>query len=297
MRIAFIGKFARLYDEEYIARSFEALGHEVMRLPNEVALRALFERIDEWKPDICLFTKFEPSEGGNVFLNGLRDRGIKSICWLFDLYWGYPREHMVHAASYFRADYVVTTDDGHAAEWAKYRINHVCVRQGIYKPEAVVMDAIPEGDIVFVGADNALNAERTKITKALEKRYEGRFVWYGKRNTHEIRGMDLNILYAKFKVVVGDSVWSPYYWSNRVVETLGRGGNLIHVDVPGIHEEYPDLTLYERGNLEALFSRIDYFLAGHDKERKEIIKKNHALVSQRYTMEDKCAELLVKTAA
>lgn len=292
-RIAFIGKFQRLYDEEYIARSLEDIGCEVLRLPNEISMRALFDRIDEWKPDICLFTKFEPSEGGHNFLRGLRERGIKSVCWLFDLYIGYPRENLVYEASYFRADLVVTTDGGHDSIWSQHRINHVCVRQGIYKPEAILMDAEARDEIAFVGNDNPLNRDRVKITKLLEKTYGDRFKWYGKRNTHELRGMDLNVLFAQTKIIVGDSVWSPYYWSNRVVETLGRGGFLIHVDVPGIKEEYPDLVTYPRGDSEALLKTIEYYMQ-HEEERRSIVKKNFDRVVSSFTMEDKCRAVLEK---
>lgn len=291
MRIAFIGKFQRLYDEEYIARSFEALGHDVLRLPNEIAMRGLFDRIDEFKPDICLYTKFEPVEGGGIFLEGLRSRGVKAVCWLFDLYFGYPRENLVYEASYFRADVVATTDGGHDDMWLKHRINHMLVRQGIYKPEAVLMQGVPEDTIVFVGADNALNEARVYMTTRVRNHYGDRFKWYGRKNTHELRGTDLNVLYAGNKIVVGDSVWSPNYWSNRVVETLGRGGFLIHVDVPGLKQEYPDIVTYERGNFDDLREKIDYYTE-HEDERKSIVERNFNLVRSSYTMEHKCRDLL-----
>lgn len=292
-RIAFIGKFQRLHDEEYIARSFESLGHTVFRFPPEVSLRSLFNKIDEEKIDVCLFNKYEPHEGGDLFLKELRNRNVTSVCWLFDLYFGYPREYLVYEASYFRADVVATTDGGHDDMWPKHRINHVCVRQGIYKPECVLMSSDPDDAIAFIGNDNPLNKDRVKITTQLQQHYGGRFKWYGKRDTNELRGMDLNILYAQTKIIVGDSVWSPHYWSNRVVETLGRGGFLIHVDVPGIREEYPDLVTYERGNFEDLKSKIDYYMT-HEDERKEIVRRNHRHVFERYTMDRKCSELISK---
>ena len=35
MRITIIGRFVRLHDEEYIARSFEMLGHDVQRITDK----------------------------------------------------------------------------------------------------------------------------------------------------------------------------------------------------------------------------------------------------------------------
>jgi spore maturation protein CgeB len=113
--------------------------------------------------------------------------------------------------------------------------------------------------------------------------------WIGKNDANEMRGTALNYLYAKTKVVVGDSVISPNYWSNRVVETLGRGGFLIHKEVEGIKEEYPYLVTYtDYGDLKA---KITYYLA-HDDERMEIIKKNYEWVLNNYTCDKKCAELI-----
>ena len=116
------------------------------------------------------------------------------------------------------------------------------------------------------------------------------FKWFGRKNTDELRGENLNEIYAKTKIVVGDSVYSPYYWSNRVVETLGRGGFLIHRDVPGIKEEYPDLVTYD-GTMEDLLKKIDYYLS-HEEERQEIIRKNFEHVRDHYTMDKKCEELI-----
>lgn len=294
-RIAFIGKFARLYDEEYIARSFEMLGHEVLRLSPELGLNNLFARIDEWKPDICLFTKYEPPEGGKLFLQQLKKRGITSVCWLFDLYWDYPREHLIRAASYFRADVVATTDGGHEELWKKAGVNHILVRQGIYAPECY-RDPIakdPPHKVVFVGSDNALNEERSRTLRKLMRCYGNDFHWFGRMNTHEMRGGALNELYSDSAVVFGDSVWSPHYWSNRVVETLGRGGFLIHVDVPGIKDEYPYLVTYKRNAPEYLFSVIDHYL-NNPGEREKIIQTNFEWVRHKYTMDKKCAELLSK---
>lgn len=294
MRIVFIGKFERLYDEEYIARSFEMLGHEVLRIPNETSMRALFDRIDEFKPHICLFTKFEPSEGGQRFLRSLRDRRIISVCWLFDLYFGYARQNMVAAATYFKADVVVTTDGGHAAEWHQRNIQHLCVRQGIYAPEAKVVPQIAakySHDVIFVGMDNPLNTERAAMLKKVAQHYGSRFKWFGRHNTHEIRGLALNDLFSRSKIVIGDSVWSPFYWSNRVVETLGRGGFLIHVDVPGIKQAYPNLVTYERNSFEDLKAKIDHYIE-HEDERLALIEQNAKYVQAGCTMKDRCRELV-----
>lgn len=291
MNISFIGKFARLHDEEYIARSFEAIGCNVQRVEEGRLTSDILNSIEHFNPDFVLFTKLAVAEP-KVVLDGLKQLGYPTVSWLFDLYFNYAREYRVKTAACFKADLVVSTDGGHDYRWKELGIDHICIRQGIYKEECYLDKGIKTKDVVFVGSDNPMNKERTDALKFIQKNYKG-FEWIGKNDTNEIRGTDLNKLYAQTKIVVGDSVYSPFYWSNRVVETLGRGGFLIHQDVEGLKEEYPHLVTYKRGDLNGLKAKIDYYLE-HDEEREEIVKKNFELVKERYTMDKKCAELLSK---
>lgn len=270
MKIGLIGKFRKLHDEEYIAQSFESLGNDVIRI----------EHGEQYTGDLDL-----------LIIGKCKDipKGYKTVSWLFDLYYDYHREHLVKTAPYFKTEIVFTTDGGHSKRWKEDGINHICVRQGIFKDECFMgMLQQSEYDVVFVGSDNPIYPERTIIMRKLANRYK--FCWFGKRNTEEIRGRMLNQLYARSKIVVGDSYPSPHYWSNRVVETLGRGGFLIHRYVEGIKEEYPDLVTYD-GTDKDLYEKIDYFLS-HDEEREVIRRKNFELVKNNYTMDKKCKEIL-----
>lgn len=290
MKISFIGKFGRLHDEEYIARSFEALGHEVQRLPERLILMQFVGLIREFRPDVILFTKLFIAEPEKL-LEFAKKEGIKTVSWNFDLYWGYPRQERIPKTWGFRADKVFTTDGGHEAEWKSVGIDHQCVRQGIYAPECYIETAVPDG-IAFIGSENPLYPERQRMMRFLKENYTN-FKWYGRTDTNEIRGVALNGLFARTKIIVGDSVYSPHYWSNRIVETLGRGGFLIHQEVEGLSEEFPYLVTYRRGDMADLKAKIDYYLK-NEAERWRIVRKNHEWVKSRYTMEKKCAELLSK---
>lgn len=286
MRIAIIGKFKRMHDEEYIARSFEALGHQVQRIPESTSINDTRNILHLIKPNIILYCKWIAPEELKPDIEILRRSGTKTVCWLFDLYFNYQREHLVKSRSFFKSDYVFTTDGGHDKEFEKLGINHKCLRQGIYKDECILL---PFRSIkyllVFVGSDNPIYPERTALVKKLTA------TWFGAKDTNEIRGMNLNALYSESGIVIGDSYYSPNYWSNRVVETLGRGGFLIHQDVPGIHQEFPYLITYERGNLTDLKAKIEYYLS-HEDERKALIQKNFEWVRNSYTMENQCAKLI-----
>lgn len=291
MKIGLIGKFNKMHDEEYIARSLEMLGNDVIRINQTPDQGLIHRKIVLCRPELLIFTKWQTDKLGKDALERSKEWGMKTVCWLFDLYWDYEREYRIKNASYFRADYVFTTDGGHEGKWKEVGINHHCVRQGIYDKECFLLPPHnPEG-IVFVGSENAFNLERNIMIDKVKTHYGLDFKWYGKHNTDHVRGTNLNELYRRAKIVIGDSVYSPYYWSNRVVETLGRGGFLIHKDVPGLKEEYPDLVTYD-GTFEDLKEKIDYYMA-HEEERLEIINKNFNHVKNNYTMDKKCKELLL----
>lgn len=282
-----IGKFTKLHDEEYIARSFEELGVEVWRVNEKLSSAEIFENIEHFKPDYILWTKLSVGEPQKV-----RDycKKYKTICWVFDLYFDYHREHKLRTPA-FTADYVFTTDGGHDKEFKMLGINHKCVRQGIYEPECFYeIKYEKENEVIFVGSDNPYNTERNQIIIKLSLSNKYRFKWIGRNSTNEIRGTELNELYSKTKIVIGDSVYSPHYWSNRVVETLGRGGFLIHREVAGIKEAYPYLVTYN-GTYEDLCAKIDYYLE-HEDERADIISKNIKWVADNYTMDKQCQKLL-----
>lgn len=285
MHIGFIGKFKKLHDEEYIARGFEMLGHKVSRIPQTASPEEIKVFILSKHPDILLFTKWDVPE---LVKHICQLSNVKTVCWLFDLYFGYTREHQVGTRSFFQADYVFTTDNGHNHRWGKFEVNHNCVRQGIYGEECFVSKPDCKRDVIFVGSESPVYPERNLTMQKLANQYN--FQWFGRKDADEIRGADLNFIFSKAKIVVGDSFYSPHYWSNRVVETLGRGGFLIHRDVPGLKEEYPDLVTYD-GTYEDLCEKIDYYLE-HEEERLLIVQKNFELVKNNYTVEKKCQELL-----
>lgn len=286
MKISYIGNFKKLWDEEYIAQAFEELGHEVQRIPE--MSKGIPQQVEEFNPDFVIWAKLGIHQADR-FVDWCREKGYKTVCWVFDLYWGYAREYQIESNPMFKADIVISTDGGNADKWEQAGIKHYCVRQGIHAPECYLEDGEIENNVLFVGSYNRYNTERNEILEQINKDFD--LKWVGKVNTDECRGPKLNRLYGKTKVVVGDSVFSPFYWSNRVVETLGRGGFLIHVDVPGIKEEYPHLVTYERGNYRDLKEKIGHYIQ-NPNQREELRNKNYEWVKNNYTCKHKCQEVI-----
>lgn len=283
-KIAYLGKFNHLHDEEYIARSFEMLGCVVKRIPQNTTWYDTQQSLLAFKPDILIYAKWECPKELEPTLTILKRGGMKTVCWLFDLYFNYSREYQVKNKSFFKSDYVFTTDGGNQRRFDEIGINHKCVRQGIYKLECKILPFKKiEHEIVFVGSDSPVYPERSALVKELKAE------WFGKKDTNEMRGNSLNELYQVSRIVIGDSYPSAHYWSNRIVETLGRGGFLIHKEVEGLKEEYPYLVTYK--DKKDLLEKIEYYKT-HEKERRSIILKNFEWVSNKYTMEKQCKLLL-----
>ncbi|MEX2253026.1 MAG: glycosyltransferase, partial [Thermoleophilaceae bacterium] len=110
--------------------------------------------------------------------------------------------------------------------------------------------------------------------------------------TNQIRGPLLADLYASIKVVVGDSCLLPgdhgRYWSDRIPETLGRGGFLLHPWVGGIDDHFTDgehLRLWPAGDWRELQRLIEHYLR-NDDERRRIAEAGrlHVLENHTYTV-------------
>jgi len=299
-RIIYIGDFEQKFDtERYVAHAFKELGYDVLCLSeNRISvnnLPSMLHEIIEYNPEFVLFSKGRPQGEVDELVKLLKTFKIKTITWLFDLYFGLKSDRINRLKSGrcpYNSDIIISTDGGHQKEFGEIGIKHICVRQGIHKPEAILYEKDKVHDIIFVGGDYFNN--RGWLLNGLKDKYGSKFETFG--FPEQIRNLPLNELYASTKIVVGDSQPSPNYWSNRIYETLGRGGFLIHPKVEGLEKEFEDkvhLVLYERENIEELTKLIDYYLE-HEEEREKIRKAGFEHVRDNYTYEDRCKELLSK---
>lgn len=296
MKIMYVGSFKHIWDEECIAREFESLGHTVFRAEEGLASIGQFKAfVEANQPDLVLFAKFKNYDATErkEFLRYLSKKGIKTATWLWDLFFGLHRESLLRHDPVFRCDYVFSPDGGNHQKFLDMGINHHVLRQGIFTDycERGNEDKDLKSDVVFVGSFNSQWLFREEVCDSLVK-YD--FKRYGKKDTQEIRGGRLNDLYASTKVVIGDSVYSPYYWSNRIYETLGRGGFLIHPMIEGLDKEYQPyehFVPFKYGDTGSLHEKIDYFLA-HPEERKRMSDAALEYTKSHHTIRHRCEELL-----
>lgn len=284
--------------ENHVKQALRNLGHEVV---------PILERGLDWTTipekvkgsDLFLWTRtagFDPADlEGQA--NALKSLDTPTAGFHLDRWVGLNREPDVFRSPFFRLDYLFTADGGHDAFWIDNGINHYWSPPAILSNETVLGTYRPDlaADVGFVGnlrkyGHPEWGPYRYSLFKFLTKTYGNRFrLWEG-----GMRGRDLADLYASVKVLVGDSCLAggaAKYWSDRVPETLGRGGFLIHPWVEGIDEAFPDLMMYPLGNFEVLKSTIDYWLDDDDRRRiKTVWNREHVLADHLY--EHRLARLL-----
>ena len=255
------------------------------------------QQIINGRPDFVLFCKARTGRSGHLIIEDLKKAGIKTVSWLFDLYWDLPPDRGITRSPLdppFDCDYVFTTDGGHEKEWKDHGVSHYLLRQGCHLPEAVLgQKVLGVPPIVFTGS--IVFRQRMRLLRHMHDKYKKDFAHYGSGgNMPETRQLKLNDVFASAKIVLGDSQPSPKYWSNRIYEVLGRGGFLIHPLVEGIDKEfgpYKHFIPYTFGNFDELDEIINYYLT-HDEEREKIRLAGHEYCKENYTYTKRVAEML-----
>ena len=297
-KVAFIGKFRKLYDEEGKAKSLEKEGIEVRRFDeftfNKVSPNNLQTLLD-YKPDVVFFTKLRVPRAQEV-IDECKKRGIVTACWMPDLYFGLARQQeVINKTPMFRADYVFSPDGGNQKKFEECGVNHHLVRQAIYDESCELRSVEKKYDVLFVGTlGREHGSSRARLLKFLELEYGDKFYWAGRTGPHEIRDSSLTQLISESKIVIGDCVFSDKYWSNRVYETLGRGGFLIHPMVPGLEEEFnhnEHMVMFEHNNHGDLKNKIDRYLVD-EKSRERIRKKGMERVKSFHTLKNRAHQVL-----
>lgn len=297
-RVMFIGNFGPAHStENHLRRAMESHGWTVEQAQENDP--ATWRRSDQGEFDFVLWTRtwHLPEFDQLGFLDRCRDLGVPTVAYHLDRWWGLEREHQVTDEPYFAVDLVITADGGHADEWASLFIEHVWFPPAVLGAEASIDGRLRpeyESPVAFVGSHHQYHGEwpyRMELVAWLGRQYR-RVIRFWPQGP-AIRGQDLNDLYASTKVVVGDSCLvapSNNYWSDRVPETTGRGGFLIHPETPGLVEAHPHLVTYPVGDFVRLKELIDHYVR-NDEERIEIARLNRAHTLEHHTYERRVAQL------
>lgn len=267
LRILFIGNHAAPHSTESdIRKTLIAMGHYVLPVQEGPRLK--------WVPMADAADGVAAARGFDVTIwmhthgwdwdaadEFLAQTTSPTVAITLDLFRGLARHDpkYVETHPWFKCKYFFQPDE---PDWLRARgVNAYFSPPGVLGESCYVSPLNPKHEayrkVVFVGSKN-YHPEwpwRAQLIEFLEETYRKRFVLY----THDsgLRGDRLNQVYANAGVVVGDSCFaSPdsTYTSDRLFETLGRGGNLLYPAIKwrGLDAHLRDLvwTDYTPGELD-----------------------------------------------
>ena len=305
--IVFLGNFRVDYSSEsHHAKTLESMGHTVVRMQEtEAKSEDIYQQALNSDLFIWIHTHGWKTPGKHTMesvLKSLKKKGIITMTYHLDLWFGLQRQKDLNTYPVYKHIGHFFTVDSQMADWFN---NNTAVKghylpAGVYHKECYVEPAKLKNDVIFVGSKKYHQEwqYRPQLIDWLSDTYKNKFSHYGNGGIKSLRGKELNILYSSSKIVVGDTLCIdfkyPDYWSDRVYETMGRGGFIIHPYVTGMEKEFEDkkhLVFYEYGNFKQLKELIDYYME-HDEERETIRKAGHELVKQNYTYKNRWESIL-----
>lgn len=305
MKLAYLGGyFANEYaTENDICRAFSALGWEVEHFAEAHAGgKRYLDRIDD--ADLFLYTLGHGTPiGTDASWRAIEERGIPTAGVHLDLFWGLERQELIHTAPFFRLGYLFTADGGHDELWESEGIRHH------WMPPAIAADRIERGeprdeyecDVLFVGSSRRYHPEwpwRRTMLDAVEREFGDRFLMLGPQVARAARGSDLSNAIASCKVVIGDSLMlSDHYWSDRVPETMGRAGALVHPLLPDARLGLAagvDYMPYEVGDVAKMLDVIHSLVDDDDRRAR---MSWHAMFETRraHTYGDRVRRIILPT--
>lgn len=304
VRIAYVGNFRPSWStENHLAATMRGLGHAVEEVQEdehswpEVEERAL-------AADLLWYTRTwgigDRAEGMRV-LRRLEANGVPSVSYHLDLYVGLKREATMDGDPFWHTTRVFTADGGVSDDvWRSKRIEHRWMPAGVFEDECYIAEPLRHRvPVAFVGSEQ-YHPEwpyRPELLHWLRTNFGLGFRRYPQRRDKAVRGHSLNVLYSSIDVVVGDSLCLGFtherYWSDRIYETLGRGGFLVHPRIAGIEEHFKDgehVVLYDYGDFESLARIIRGYL--RDTEARETIRlAGHRHVKEHHTYRHRLSDV------
>lgn len=330
MRVISLGNFSVPFTTEtYTARGLRENGCDVVEVQQDHAQKMgadefvsmlLTGALSKWRVDLCLYTRtHNPTALGPAWTDAwqrLAKAGIVTASYHLDRFWDLEREHLVWDADpLFTVDHCFTADGGNQDRFARAvpGMNHHWLPPGVDRQEAE-QAGNPRHDltnyqVAFIGSTDRYHAEypqRAALVHHLRQTYGHRrvvFFGHGRGSLPVVRQQALNDVLASVPVIVGDSCFAndapattraTNYWSDRIPETMGRGGFLLHPDVPGLADVHGAgvVATYAPGDWDDLDAKIREVSASTPEQRTAILAARRAVILAKHTMTHRMAELL-----
>lgn len=337
--VLYVGNFAApASTENDVRQAFDALGWDVDTLQEAEFTRAFtdgsYGRVYDraLSADLVLHTMTQGSYPDPVAVLDLwaacTRSGIPTASIHLDLFYGLsspkdsgPQRHeLPRSHPMFKVAHVFTADGGHPELFARDGVNHHWLPPGVNHHQAIDVEPGPvtvtrhDGQervvephqylVGFAGSDGYHPEwpHRPALVEWLRATYGDRFLHIGGSSTRRVTGLDLNRVLANVPVWVGDSCLTAptnAYWSDRIPETWGRGGFLIHPQVDALDAWYgmphPGQE-WETGDFGALRDEIETWLS-LDVTRSSVRRRMAARTRTRDTYVQRVEYVLAVTGA
>lgn len=310
-RITFLGNFEVPYSSEnHHAASLESLGHTVIKLQErKVKAKVIYSEALDSDLFIWVHTHGWQTPGSIDMidvLHELKKHGIPTMTYHLDLWFGINRQKDLENDGFYRSIGHFFTVDKLMADWfnKNTKVKGHFMPPGVYDKECYIHPdknkKYYDHDVIFVGSKRYHQEYpfRPQLIDFLRETYKNRFCHVGgDGDTGTVRGDDLNRIYARSKIAIGDTLNInfnyPYYTSDRLFESTGRGGFTIYPKIVGLDQYFKDdeVIWYEHGNLNDLKKKIDYYLE-HDDEREQIRLRGHERTKREHTYVHRWEQIL-----
>lgn len=307
MNILLIGTFTYSWNTEvHLQKSLESMGHLVTPLQESSVMPGVIMQVAiNHRIDMMLFMVTHHGFVTLYDLEQLRKHGIISVYFTGDLIAGLPdRLAGIELNPCWKSDYVFGADgSADAMELFKSKgVNYYWLKNAVFDRECKEGRVQNEfrANVAFIGKAYRYHEAwpyRSELMIFLREKYGGWFSIWGPP-FKVVRDDDLNDVCASTKIIIGDSLCPDFkyenYWSDRIYETTGRGGFIIHPYVKGLEKDFVDkkeVVYYEFGNFEQLKNLIDYYLE-HDEEREAIRRAGKKRAIAEHTYKHRMEEML-----
>lgn len=309
MRFAQIGNFDPAHStENELRRAIGAAGHDVECFQENKPgiFLDIASRIGDF--DLVLWTRtgwdppVPPADQFRLLLAAER-ASVPTVGYHLDRWFGLHREGQVSTEPFFRVAHLFTADGGHQDRFGAAGVYHQWLPPAVSEFECHGGSEVARfrSDVAFVGSwQHGYHAEwthRPDLIGFLRRTFGDQVRFWPAPGEHAVRGDDLRDLYASTKVNVGDSCLAGganRYWSDRIPETLGRGGFLIHPRVEGLDEHFEPgahLATWEIGDWTDLAEQIRFYVH-NDHERTKIAAAGRAHVLEHHTYTVRIGQIL-----
>ena len=289
MRIIYVARHGNggNQDEDAITASLVSLGHDVERVQEHKG-----RLVTRKNSGIVLFHKWED-------LDSMRSVKVPKVFWYFDLI-SYPDPALLKRNNNritWMNEITPMIDLGFCTDgdWVNKDQSGKLIRltQGadLQSEEQYLRYRQPKEktqDLLFAGIDKGGGTKRVSHVRELKSTYGSRFLHIERTYKEE-----LFELISKTKIIIApDNPATNHYWSNRVYNTLGFGGFMLHPYCSTLQAQYRDgreIVFYH--SRKDLHEKIEYYLE-HDKEREKIALAGLDRTWQYHTYQHRCETLM-----